>query len=253
MRTSDARLVGHLEAVRHVRSKRHIENRRLHAAILHNVNHFGHEHARVPRKGAARLQNDLNAPFLPECLDYSDQLLDVVALARHQVAAAHVHPLHLRNPASEFRLEGIERILQIVGIALAQGVEVQPFDVARQLVGQLRRQNSEARAGLARIVKVSVNAAVLRIHPQAHRHLVIGLASHCAETLVLPERVERYVAAALENGREIALGVGRRIGVSSAAKLAIGQERLVHRAGRRHAKQLADNGERSPQGERLEC
>ena len=55
----DSRLIGHFQAVRHMACKRGIDNGRLHALILHDIHHFGHQVAGAPREGAPRLQNHM--------------------------------------------------------------------------------------------------------------------------------------------------------------------------------------------------
>ena len=164
------------------------------------------------------------------------------------MAAAHVQPTHLRQPAPEALLDGAERLHKILGRRFAEGVEVQPLDARRQSVGQLVGGDAHARSGGAGVVERRADLGIFGVDAQAARDpCAVGL-DHRAEALVLREGVEGDVAAAAEQLGEVGLGVGRRIGVGGGAHLVEDEARLPNGAGRGARDVFADDGEDVPQG-----
>ena len=250
---ADGGLVGHLETVGHVAGKGYVEYGGAYAVVLDDVDHGRYQRARLPAECAAGLEYDLEVGVaLLEVAQESYQVVGVVALAGHQVAAAHVEPFDLRQQVAESLFDPHEGLLEVVGGRLAQRVEVQPLDALRQ-VRQLVGRDAQPRTGGTGVVEVGLDLGVFGVDAQSARHAVAVGHDLGVEVLELAQRVEGDVAAVPQDGGEIALGVGWRIGVGGAAHLFEGEPGLVYGAGGGAGDVFPDDGERLPQGVGLEC
>ena len=81
---------------------------------------------------------------LAEADKQPDEMLDIVALARHQMSSAHIHPLERGQKMSELPFELIEYLFQIVARRPAQSMEMKPFYPLREAV--FKRTGSYAEA-----------------------------------------------------------------------------------------------------------
>ena len=68
------------------------------------------------------------------------------------MSAAEIEPLHLRQIRTEFLLECAECRNEIIGILLAEGMEVQSLNTFQQLGAEIRLCHPEPRAGCAGII-----------------------------------------------------------------------------------------------------
>ena len=103
-----------------------------------------------------------------EAFQYINKVRNVVVAARHQVAAAEVHPLQAREPTGEFLLDVHQRTFKNIGTALAVAVAVEavylvPSLEAFQFVGR----NAEASAGSTGVVEVSAHLGILGVDAKA--------------------------------------------------------------------------------------
>ena len=121
----------------------------------------------------------------------------MVILAGNVVAAAKIHPFHLRQVLAEMLLEGLQHAFQGVGVLFAESVEMEPFDAVQEFRFELRFGDAESRKLAARVVQVGLDGRKLRIYANSCAHT-------CGEglvfkTLPLAKAVEGNVACAGEN------------------------------------------------------
>ena len=174
-RSTHARMIGHLQAVGHVAGKADVEDGSLDSVVLHDVLHLAHQRPRLPAKGTAWLQYHVKPRIaLVELLQRGHQTVDVIVAAGHQMAATEVDPFQLRKPPSELILDMGQRTLKGIASTLAVAMDMEARDVGRQLLGQTRRQDSEARAWRTRIVEQGLNLTVFRVDSQPHQQLAVG-------------------------------------------------------------------------------
>ena len=189
----DGRLVGHFKAVGHVAGERHVEHGRAHAAVFDDVLDGRDQIARAPRKGAARLENQPQVGIAGvEVAQDGNQLVAVVFGVRHQMAAAHVEPLELRQQLAEVPLERLERQTQMLGPRFAEDVEMEPLDAGRQLA-QLLGHDAQPRPGHAGVVECRLDGRVARVDAQSARDAADERL--LSEALVLRHGVEGDVVA----------------------------------------------------------
>ena len=246
---ADSGFVGHFEAVGHVAGEGGVDDGRGDAAVLDDVHDGRLQVARLPEEGRSGLEDEREVRVGgAETAEGVDEQVDVVAGARHQVAAAHVQPTHLWQPAPEALLDGAERLHEVLGRRFAEGVEVQPLDARGQSVGQLVGGDAHARSGGAGVVERRAYLGIFGVDAQAAGDPCAVGFDHRAEARVLGEGVEGDVAAAAEQLGEVGLGVGRRIGVGGGAHLVEDEAGLPDGAGRGAWDVFADDGEDVPQG-----
>ena len=119
------RAVGHLDHIRGVAGRRHVQNGKARLAILQSIQHSGNKIPGVQRPCFARLQIHLHAVLF---LCFGNALFQrgkAVAGAGDMVPAAKVEPLHPGQKIPELCFHRRQRQGQCIGILLAQGVEVQ--------------------------------------------------------------------------------------------------------------------------------
>ena len=251
--SANGRLIGHFEAVGHMAGKGDVEYGGAYLVVLDDVDHGRDQRAGLPAECAAGFENEFEVGVATfEVPEEMDQVVGVIPLAGHEVAAAHVEPFDLREQVAESLLDPHECLFEVVGGRLAQRVEVQPFDALRQC-GQLVGGNAQSRPGGTGVVEVGLYLGVFGVDAQSARHAVAVGHDLGVEVLELAQRVEGDVAAVAQDGGEIALGIGRRIGVGGAAHLFEGEPGLVYGAGGGAGDVFPDDGERLPQGVGLEC
>ena len=108
-RVQQGRAVGHLDDVRGVAGRRHIEDGEAGVTVLQSVQHCGDEIARVQRPRLARLQIDLYAVLLLHPGDAGFQRGKVIARAGDVVSAAEIEPFQPRQQVAEFLFHGVQR------------------------------------------------------------------------------------------------------------------------------------------------
>ena len=223
------------------------------ASVLHDVHHFGGQGTGLPGKGGARLQDDAQVGIARlQSAEQADEMLYVIVLAGHQVAAAQVKPLELGEPRRELLLDMCQAAFQFVGRGFAMAMAVETFDALGQLCRQLFGHHAETSAGGTGVIEFCLYFGVFGVDADAARNVFLGLLDLRPEPLVLAQRVEGDVAAATQDFREISFRVGRGVGVGLASELFEGQSGLVGRAGRSGMDVFAEDGECAPQGEGLE-
>ena len=122
-----------------------------------------------------------------------------------------------------------------------------------QCIGQLVCQYAKPATRRTRIIKLCLYLAILWVNPNANAYgMFLVSLYHRHKALVLRKGVEGYMSATIQYGREIFLGIGRTVGMSQTAKLAIGKQRLINAAGRSMADILTKNRKGLPQGIGLE-
>ena len=208
--------IGHFQAVGHVASEAHIKDSRADTLVLDDVNNAGHQWTRLPRKGAAGFEDDLQVGIaLVETLHQSHQSLDVVVLARDEVTTAKVDPLQLREPAGKLLLNVLQGALEDIGTALTMAMAMETLDVLGQMLGQLVGHHTKTGAGSTGIVQQRTHLGILRIDAQSYRALPCPL----MEPFILTERVERQVTGTTHNLVEFVILIRRRIGVRLGTEL----------------------------------
>ena len=98
---------------------------------------------------------------------------------------------------------------------------MEALDAFRQLLWQVVGKDAETAARRTRIVYLCLNLAVLGIDPHATRDAVANRL--LIEAIILGHRVEGDVARTFDDGLEVRLFIGGRIGMCLAAELLIGQ------------------------------
>lgn len=174
-------------------------------------------------------------------------------MARHQVAASEIEPLEARQPLAEACLDMLERMGEGRTVRLAMAMAVEALDAVRKLRRHIRGQNSEAAAACARVVEVDLDLRIFGIDAQSAAYLVRCGLGHVAETVVLRQRIECYVAAACRYLGKLGLGICGRVGVGERAELLGRKARLIERAGGGGVDVFTEYGEGAPQSEGLEC
>ena len=241
-------IIGHLQTVGHVAGEADVEDGGADALVLYDVNHAADQRTGLPGKGAAWFEDNLQVGIaLMETLHETHQSLDVVVLARHQMATAEVNPLYLREPLRKLLLNMLQRALKDVGAALTMTMAMEATNVAGQLLWQLVGSDAKAGAWGTRVVEQCLYLRIFGIDAQAQRALPCPL----VETLILRQRVERQMTGAAHDVVELVVFVSRRIGMCFGAKLLQGQTGLAERAGSSRRDILAEDGERLPQGKGL--
>ena len=187
-----------------------------------------------------------------ELAQQGDQRVAVVPRGGHQVAAAHVEPLHVVEVLAEVALDGFECQAQVLGTRLAQHVEVQPFDAAGQTAvrRQLRGRDAEARTGHTRVIEVRLDGRVPGIDAQAARNAAQN--GHRRETLVLRQGVEGDMVAAAQNLLDVAVRVDGGVGVRHASELLEHEACLGGRGGGGTVGMAGQFGEDAPHGAGLQ-
>ena len=250
--SANGRLIGHFEAVGHVAGKGDVEYGGAYLVVLDDVDHGRDQRAGLPAECAAGFENEFEVGVtLFEIPEEMDQVVGVIPLAGHEVAAAHVEPFDLREQVAESLLDPHECLFEVVGGRLAQRVEVQPFDALRQR-GQFVGGDAQSRPGGTRVVEVGFYLGVFGVDAQSARHAVAVGYDLGVEALELADRVEGDVAAVPQYGGKVTLGIGGRIGVGGAAHLFKGQSGFVYGAGGGAGYVFPNDGERFPQGIGLE-
>ena len=187
-----------------------------------------------------------------EVAQQGDQRVAVVPRGGHQVAAAHVEPLHAVEVLAEVALDGFECQAQVLGTRLAQHVEVQPFDAAGQTAvrRQLRGRDAEARTDHTRVIEVRLDGRVPGIDAQAARNAAQN--GHRRETLVLRQGVESDMVAAAQNLLDVAVRVDGGVGVRHASELLEHEACLGGRGGGGTVGMAGQFGENAPHGAGLQ-
>ena len=109
---ADRRLIGHLEAVRHVAGEGDVDDGRTYPVVLHDVDDARGEEAGLPGEGAPRLEDELELGMTClELLQHAHEALHVVVLTRHQVSAAHIQPLDVGEDMGKVALDEAKRHL----------------------------------------------------------------------------------------------------------------------------------------------
>ena len=145
LRPPHGRMVGHLEAVRHVARKAHVENGRANALVLHDVHHLRHQGACLPGKGRARFENNAEMRIARmKSAQRTDKALHIVILSRHQVATTEVKPRHFGQQMTKLLLDVYQRMFERRSRTFAMAVAVKSFHpLGQPAFGQLRSQHTE--------------------------------------------------------------------------------------------------------------
>ena len=193
---------------------------------------------------------------LLEVDEQADEMLHIVALACHQVAATHIQPLELWQMLAKLGFDGVEHFGQVVRGRLAQGMEVEALNAVGQVI-QPVGGHTEARTWGARVIDVGLDDRAHGVDAQAAADavstgsgIVVGYA--VLKTAKLVNRVERDVRAAAHELLDGLIGVGWAIGVRQAVELVIGQQHLVDRTGGGADAVLPEDWKGAPQGIGLE-
>jgi len=130
-------MIGHFEAVGHVTGEADVEDGCLDSVVFHDVNNAGYEGTGLPGKSAAGFQYHLKVrPSGVEVTQGLNQEFNIVVLAGHQMAAAKVYPLELREPWRELIYNMYERARESLGAALAVAVDMETFDILGEVGGR---------------------------------------------------------------------------------------------------------------------
>ena len=135
--TADIRIIRHFQTVGHVAREADVKDSRADTFIFYDIHHAGYQRTRLPRKGAAWLEDDLQMRIaFVEALNDAYQPFDVVIGSRHQVTTTEVDPLYLWEPARELLFNMLKGTLEHVRATLAMTMAMEPTDVTGQRVGQ---------------------------------------------------------------------------------------------------------------------
>ena len=188
----------------------------------------------------------------PERLQQGDQAVAVIPRGRHQVAAAHVEPFDPVEIRSEMRLDGLQRLLQMLRARFAEDVEMQPLDTRRKSAvrRQLFGRDAQPRAGDAGVVEVRLDGRILRVDPQAAGNAVDK--GFLAEAAELRQRIERDMIAAIEDFVDIGVRVDRGVGVGGTPELLENETRLGGGTCSRTVGMLRQLGKNAPHGAGLQ-
>ena len=223
------RAVGHLQHIGHVAGGRGVQNGHIHA-VVPRLQHPGVQEAGVEHHGLAGLQVDLHPVALPQAPHQGDQLLPVVVLPGDVVAAPQIEPLQALEIGTELLLEGHQSGLQVVGVLLAQGVEVKPVQQGQLLRPEIGQSGAQPGAGGAGVIDgVALLGGALGVHPQAH--LLARFPGPPGVLLQLLGGVEHKVVGVLEQLGKLLLPVGGRKDVDLAGEVLLPQPGLVKAAG----------------------
>ena len=234
-------------------SEAHVKDGGAYAAVLNNVYHLRHQRSCLPSEGAAGLQHHLKPRVAAaEPLQQVDETLHVIVGAGHEVTATKVYPLQLWEPLRKLFLYMCECALKHIRPALAMAMAVEAVEILGQLLRQLIGGDAKACAGCTGIVQVGADLRIFGIHTQTNAHSCVLLLHAVVQTAILRQRVKRQMTGAACYLTDLVVGIGWRVSVGRASKLMIRHERFRQRAGGRAVYILAKDGERLPQGERLE-
>ena len=130
--TDDAWTVRHFEAVRHVGADGNVQNGDIHFVVDY-VAHACDEFTGLPADSFAWFHDDLQVRVAcGEILEDAHELVAVVILAGDVVAAAEVHPLHLREVLAKMLFKCGENAFESVGILFAKRVEVETVNAVKE-------------------------------------------------------------------------------------------------------------------------
>jgi len=131
--TTDTGFVRHLQTIGHMTGEGDIEHGCLHAVVFNDISHGGQQHTCLPSEGAPRLHDDLQLRItLFQRSEHTYQVFDVIVTMGHQVTATQVEPLNLREEMSELLFYHRQRTFLVVGVVLAEVVQMQSRDAVRQ-------------------------------------------------------------------------------------------------------------------------
>ena len=153
--SDDVWTVGHFEAVRHVGADGNVQNGDIHF-VVDDVAHACDEFTGLPADSFARFHDDLQVRVAcGEILENADEFVAVIILAGNVVAAAEVHPLHLREVLAEMTLECGENAFEGVCILFAKRMEVESVNAIEVFGLKFLFGHAEAGKFTARVVNIS--------------------------------------------------------------------------------------------------
>ena len=131
-----------------------IEDSRTYAFILNDIDDMRHQRSRLPGKGAAWFQNNLQPGVaLVEALHQTDEPFYVVVLTRHQMSAAEIDPFELGEPFGELLLDMGQRPLKHICPTLAMTMTMKTADILRQRLRQFVGRYPKTGAWSTRIIE----------------------------------------------------------------------------------------------------
>ncbi|MPM20288.1 hypothetical protein SDC9_66717 [bioreactor metagenome] len=235
----DERTVWHFQYVRHVASRRCIQNCQVHL-IVGRLKHTRNQKARIQCDRFARFKVDLHSIFLFDVVDDFHQFGDIIAFFSDMVPASEVHPLHAVQVFSEFLLECDQSRFQGIGTLFAKGVEmqtVQQFDLALVKIDGRRAQTGK-RTGW--VIKSMVLSGQLRIDAQPDFDRSVAVFHHFSIQPHLVRGIEDDVIHYREQRLHFFLLESRRKDMRLLAEFLKTQLCLVDRAGGRAVQILGD-------------
>ena len=225
------------------------------AHAFEDIEHRGAEHAGVDGIGLAGFEPDFHSVFRAGLADQADQAVAVVEGLGDPVAAAHVEIGELRRAkeVAELFIDRDEGLFEVVGVLLAEGVEVQAGQAgeigARELVGG----DAEAGACDAGIVERGGTGGALGIDPQAAVELAVFKPrvrhDDVAEAEPLGQRVEVEVVGEFAELADFLFLIGGRVGDDVFAEVVAGEHGFPQAGGAAAVEMVAEMGEGLPAGE----
>ena len=157
-----------------------------------------YQFAGLPADRFPRFQDDFDSRMaLPETVDDAHEVVPVVVLACDVVAATKVYPFHAVDVLAEVLFESRENTFECVGVLLAEGMKVKPFDSIQEFRFEFCLGDAESRKPAARVVDVGFYGRKLRVDADAGAHACgKGL---CLEPRPLAEAVEADVVGKRED------------------------------------------------------
>ena len=119
---------------------------------------------------------------------------------------------------------------------------METFDPLRQTGGQQIGSDTETGAGSARVIEFGLYLRILGINTDATRNAAAFGHGQRIEAAELRQGIERDVAAATHDLREVRLGIGRGISMRLTAELFECQTGFVDGTGRGVSDVLPENG-----------
>ena len=113
--------------------------------VFDYVHHMGIEFAGLPCERAARLKDNPEMRVMGvEVVEYCDEMLHVVVLARHEMPAAKIEPACLAKRVIKLCGQVTECVFKRMAVALAVAVAVYALNSIGKFSAQLPRCDSEA-------------------------------------------------------------------------------------------------------------
>ena len=248
--SDDAWTVWHFEAVRHVGANGNVQNSDVHF-VVDNVANACDEFTGLPADGFARFHDDLQVRVTcGEILEDAHEFIAVVVLTGNVVAAAEVHPLHLREVLAKVLFECGENAFESVGILFAKRVEVEPVNAVEEFGLEFFFGHAEAGELTARVVNVGFDCRKFRVHADAGTHAVGERL--VLEALPLRKAVERDMVRSVEDGIDFVVFIDGSKDVDFLVHLFAREAGFVEARGGGAGEVFADERERTPEAVTLE-